>query len=140
MAVDVSIEGNGGNRVKVSEYGELVMAPVSYSTPSVGSLVANDTGVMFIPPQVSKRIVITGAIVAAGKNVSATTAAAVEVYESSTGSGETVAQSILQTEILKSSTQSFLPLNVITSEGRWVMAKTSDADVNVSIYYYYIGE
>ena len=140
MAVDVSIEGNGGNRVKVSEYGELVMAPVSYSTPSVGSLVANDTGVMFIPPQVSKRIVITGAIVAAGKNVSATTAAAVEVYESSTGSGETVAQSILQTEILKSATQSFLPLNVITSEGRWVMAKTSDADVNVSIYYYYIGE
>jgi hypothetical protein len=140
MSVDVSIEGNGGNRAKVSEYGELVTAPVSYSTPSVGSLVANDTGVMFIPPQVGKRIVITGVIVAAGKNVSATTAAAVEVYESSTGSGETVAQSILQTEILKSETQSFLPLNVITSEGRWVMAKTSDADVNVSIYYYYIGE
>ena len=138
MSVESYILGSGGNTAKVSEYGELVVAPVSYSTASVNSLVSNDTGVAFISPAQSKRIVITGVIVAAGKNVSGTTAAAVEVYQSSTGQGETVAGSILQTEILKSATQSFLPLNIITSEGRWVMAKTSDADVNVSIYYYYV--
>ena len=93
---------------------------------------------MFIPPISGKRIVITTMIFGTDKDVSATIGSAIEIYESSTGSGETVATSIFQVDLIKQTTLSLVGVNVITSEGTWVMGKASDDDVKVSIYYYYV--
>jgi len=125
------------NKAKVSEYGQLVVGAIDYSVPSVQEMGVASTGYMFIPPQAGKRIVITQMVLFANRNVSATTEADVEIYESTTGDGTTVETSLLQVGLLK---QTLLPLqlNLITSEGTWVMGKTSDDDVTVSIYYYYI--
>lgn len=131
-------DGHGsGNMVKVTEYGQLVVGAIDYSVPSVQELAVSNTGYMFIPPLSGKRIVITQMVLFSNKNVSSTIEADVEIYESTTGEGTTVETSLLQVGLLK---QTLLPLqlNLITSEGTWVMGKTSDDDVKVSIYYYYI--
>ena len=138
MGIDAKIEGQGGRTPLVSDYGELVVAPISYSSASVQLLDTNDTGVVFIPPISGKRIVITTMIFGTDKDVSATIGSAIEIYESSTGSGETVATSIFQVDLIKQTTLSLVGVNVITSEGTWVMGKASDDDVKVSIYYYYV--
>jgi len=139
MSLPVEIkDGHGSsNKVMVTDYGQLVVGAIDYSVPSVQELAVNDTGYVFIPPLQGKRIVITQMVLFSNKNVSATVEADVEIYESTTGSGTTVETSLLQVGLLK---QTLLPLqlNLITSEGTWVMGKTSDDDVKVSIYYYYI--
>jgi len=138
MGIDAKIEGQGGRTPLVSDYGELVVAPISYSSASVQLLDTNDTGVMFIPPISGKRIVITSMVFGTDKDVSGTIGSAIEIYESSTGSGETVATSIFQVDLIKQTTLPLVGVNIITSEGTWVMGKASDDDVKVSIYYYYV--
>lgn len=139
MSTRVRIVGTEENVAEVTEFGQLVTAPAKYSVASVGTLSADDTGVMFIEPKQGSKIVITSAVLYADRNVSSTIEADVELYESLTGSGQTVETSILQTSLLKQQSV-VIPLNYITSSGIWVMGKTSDNNVKVSIYYYYIEE
>lgn len=136
MSLPVRIEG-GNNEVKITEYGQLVTGQISYSTPSVQEMGVASTGYSFIEPVQGKKIVITTIYMFANKNVSATVEADVEIYTSTTGSGTTVEDSILQAGLLKQSDLS-LQMSTIVDEGLWVMGKTSDDDVKVSIYYYYI--
>jgi hypothetical protein len=137
MGIDAKIVGSDGRSPIISEFGELVTGNVSFSTPSVQEMGAASTGYVFIPPSQGKSIVITSIYAFANRNVSATIEADVEIYTSTTGSGTTVNTSILQAGIPKQSTL-ILPMNSIVSEGLWVMGKTSDDDVKVSVYYYYI--
>ena len=138
MSVDVVIKGSSGIAADVTIQGELCVSAAPHSTPSQATLDAIDTGVSFITPKSRELIVIDGIILGADKNVHATTSGLVEVYESTTGAGETVAVSILKLSMIKNQTESFLPLNTITTAGNWVMAKTSDASIEISIYYHYV--
>ena len=97
-----------------------------------------NTGYSFIPPISRKKIVITGILLSTDKDVSGAVGSAIEIYESTTGAGTDVATSILQVDLIKQKTLSLIGLNLITSEGTWVMGKMSDDDVKVSIYYYYV--
>lgn len=138
MGVNVNIkDGSNGFTAKVSKYGQLMTGPIDYSTASVLEMGTVNTGYSFIPPMQDRRIVITSVLLTADKDVSGTVNADIEIYESSTGVGTDVANSLLQIGMLKLNTQ-VIPLNLITSEGVWVMGKTSDDDIVVSIYYYYV--
>lgn len=126
-----------GNKARVSKHGQLITAPVSYSVPSVVDMDTSATGFSFIDPVGGKCIVITQIILYADKGVSSSTEADIEIYTSLTGTGTTVESSILKIGMLKQTTNSF-PMNVINAKGSWIMGKTSDNDVQVSIYYYYV--
>jgi|TARA_R110000803_G_scaffold118909_4_gene187218 hypothetical protein len=138
MGIDATINGQHGKVPIVSDYGELIVAPVSYSSASVQLIDVIDTGYVFVPPIAGKKIVITGVILSTDKDVSTTIGSAIEIYESTDGSGTTVESSILQVDLIKQKTLVIQGINVITSEGRWVMGKASDDDVKISLYYYYI--
>lgn len=138
MPVGIKIIGPDGNTPLITQYGELVVAPISYNIASTVSLIADDTGLVLVPPIMGKRIVVTGIILSGSKSISTTDAADVEVYESTTGIGEDVATSLLLADVGRSQTPPIPPMNVITSEGTWVMAKTSDETVKVTVYCYYI--
>tara|TARA_R110000765_G_scaffold402561_1_gene498377 strand:+ start:272 stop:688 length:417 start_codon:yes stop_codon:yes gene_type:complete len=138
MGIDAKIEGRDGRVPIVSAYGELVVAPLSYSSASVQLMDTINTGYSFIPPISRKKIVITGILLSTDKDVSGAVGSAIEIYESTTGAGTDVATSILQVDLIKQKTLSLIGLNLITSEGTWVMGKMSDDDVKVSIYYYYV--
>ena len=132
------LDGNGdGREAIVTEFGQLVVGPIDYSSASVQTMDVVDTGYMYIPPIQGKRIVITQIVLYANKNVSSLTEADIEIYESTLAIGITVETSILQIGMLKQTTN-IIPMNYITQEGVWVMGKTSDDDIKASIYYYYI--
>lgn len=137
MGVDVTIIGTDGRSPSVTEFGELVVGSAQYSTASVQDMSATATGYSFIPPSGGKGIVITSIYAFADRNVSNTVEADVEIYTSTTGEGTTVQDSILQAGLIRQQTLT-LPMNVRVGEGVWVMGKTSDNNVKVSIYYYYI--
>jgi len=126
-----------GESVVVDADNPLPIVDTNYSVPSVVDMVAVDTGYVFIEPVAGKRIVITQMILYGDKGVSTSTEADVEIYESLTGAGTVVETCILKLGLLKQET-AIIPFNVITDEGVWVMGKTSDDDVLVSIYYYYV--
>lgn len=141
MSLPVVIRGDGDggvHEVAVSEFGELAVAPISYNSASVQLLDLDNTGYVFVPPVSGKRIVISSIILATDKDVSATVGSAIEIYESTTGEGTDVETSILQVDLIKQTNMVLPNVNVITSEGTWVMGKASDDDVKVSMYYYYI--
>ena len=136
MSLPTRIEYNN-NVIRVTPYGELVTGKISYSTPSVQLLDTASTGYVFIDPKVNNNIVLTGVYMYGNKNVSATIEADVELYTSTTGSGTTVEDSLIQVGLLKQQSI-YIPLNTIVDVGVWVMGKTSDDDIKVSLFYYYL--
>ena len=77
----VTISGDRSSiKVKVTKYGQMVVAPIQYSTPKTVTLDVINTAFNFITPIQGSSIVITDIIVAADKNVSPTEPAVVEVY------------------------------------------------------------
>jgi len=134
------IDGGLGKKkaVIVTEFGQLVVAPLSYSETNYKLLNADDTAFNFLEAVPTKRFVITSIFIDAGKNVSPTTAATIVVYESTAVDSLTVSKTILQAELIKNTFRDFVGLNIITREGFFINAKTSDADVAISINGYFV--
>ena len=133
--IDARIYGDGKHSPKVTKYGELVVSAGNTNTVSSQALDAVNTGVMFVRPEMGSAIIINQIIIAAEKSVSSSTSAEVIVYESTTGTGTAEHKRVLKMSIIKNQTESFSGLNLLVEEGLWVMAKTDDATVDVSILY-----
>ena len=121
---------------RVTKYGQLVVAPLSYSVPVAIELDTINTAFNFIEPQANHSIVITDIIVSANKNVSATDPANIEIYEADGADELTAAPSIVRPQLSRSSNVSYIGLNLLVPEGKWVNAKTDDSSVLVTIMYY----
>jgi len=142
MTVKALIEDSQtGASAKVSPYGELIVSSLAYDTASVQSMTATATAYSFAPPVAGKKVVITGIIFNADKNVSATTEADIVLYCSSVGPDSlTSAGSILEVGLIKNQYLSVTPLNIITDEGMWINATTSDATIHATVLYHYVEE
>lgn len=140
MALTTSItDGHGkGSQVLVTSRGQLVVAPIDFSTAYAVTAAADNTAYNFVTPQTGKRFVITDIILDAGKNVSATTAATVVIYEAASASTTTVTKTILSLEMLKNTSRTITGINLIVTEGTWVNIKTTDAEVTASLLGYYV--
>ena len=131
----VQIVGKDGQSVRVTEFGQLTVSPVEYSTPVTDTLDAINTAFNFIGPSSGQQIVITDIILTANKNVGASDAT-VDIYEANSATATTISNSILQLEMIKQSSLPLIGLNMIVPAGKWVNAKTNDNDVFVTIMYY----
>jgi hypothetical protein len=124
-----------GNRATVTRFGQLVVAPVDYSTPVAQTLDVINTAYNFVEPSQDQNIVITDIILTANKNVGATDAT-VTLYEASDIDTVTSDKDILNLEMIKQSNLVLTGLNMIVTEGKFVNAKTDDDDIFVTIMYY----
>ena len=107
------IEDGWGKGVKacVSTRGQLVTAPLEFSTFYNVKAEAAATGYNLVPPKTGKRFVITDIMLYANKNVGAADAT-VDLYEASSTTSTTVDTSILNTEMLKQTTLALTGLNI----------------------------
>ena len=139
MSAPVNIKGGNSNiTAKVTKFGQLVVAPIQYSTPETVTLNVIDTAFNFITPEQGSLIVITDIIIAADKNVSPTEPAIVEVYTADADDSTTVVSDIILTQIPRSTTVPITGLNLLVGEGVWVNAKTNDDAVTLTIMFYRI--
>lgn len=138
MSLSVEIEdGRSGtrNKVKVTNRGQLVTAPIDFSTSSFNSMLVNNQAYNFAVPQAGKRFVITDIIVSGDKNVG-TSGSEIVIYEATAVDSATVDVNLFQFTITKNTTQSITGLNVITNAGKWINAKMDDNNVNLTILGY----
>jgi hypothetical protein len=126
------------NRARVTEYGQLIVAPLGYSTPVEQEMSVINTAYNFLTPAVGQKIVITDIIVAADKGVSATTPANVVIYQADAPDTLTESSVILRPQPAKGDNIPITGLNLLVPEGMWVNAKTDDATVFLTILYYRI--
>ncbi len=124
-----------GVKVRVSEFGQLAVAPLAYSEPSFKKLDANNTAFTFVAPQDGHQIIITDIILTANKNVGANDAT-VDIYEADSELTTVITKSIIELEMIKQSSLALTGLNLLVPPGLWVNAKTDDNDVFVTIMYY----
>lgn len=140
MSIKTTIKDGwgGGTEACVSSRGQLVVAPLDFSTFFQATLGVANTAVNIIPPKAGKRFVITALVFYANRNVGVNDAS-VEIYEASSNDTLSVDTSIFVQEIAKqTSSPSLTGLNILVSEGKWVNGKTDDDDVFVNMAGYYV--
>ena len=137
MSHNVKITGdNNDTRAKVTKYGQLVVAPLSYSEPVFVELLVPGDAYNFIEPVAGEAVVITDIIVSANKDVSATTPATVRIFQSDEADSINIIKGIIAPQLTRSSNVDYTGLNMFVPEGRWINATTDDATVLVTIMYY----
>ena len=135
MIPSVIVDPYSGVKARVSEFGQLAVAPLAYSKPSFQKLTVINTAYSFISPEEGHQIVITDIIMTANRFVGANDAT-VDVYEAESPETITITQPIIELEMIKQSNLALTGLNLLVPEGLWVNAKTDDNDVFVTIMYY----
>ena len=140
MTISTVIEDGAGTstKAKVTSRGQLVVAPLEFSTSHPVTMDAVDTAFSFAGPVQGQRFVMTGILVDAGRNVSSSTAGTVVVYEATEVDETTVEREILTIEMLKNTNRVITGVNLICSEGRWINIKTTDATITASLLGYYV--
>ena len=137
MSAPVNIaDSKTGITAMVSEFGQLITAPVEYSDPVLVELLTINTAVNIIAPKSGYVIVITGIIASADKNVSNTSPANVDIYTASAPDTITADQDIFRPQLIRAENFPVTGLNIKIPEGKWVNAKTDDAGILVTVMFY----
>jgi hypothetical protein len=137
MVAPVNIkDAKTGNAATVTRFGQLVTAPLDYSTPVAREILTINEAVNFLVPEAGQNIVITDIIVSADKDVSNTTPANVTIYQATAPDELTEEQVVVEPQLLRGSNFILTGLNWFIPEGFWLNAKTDDAGVLITIAAY----
>lgn len=136
MAAPIIIKDNdSGLTARVTKFGQLVVAPLQYSTPVSQTLDVVDTAFNFIGPSQDQSIIITDIIISASRTVGVN-GADVIVYQADAPDSIVVDSGIVELDMVKQSQTALTGLNLIVPGGMYVNAKTDDADVLITIMFY----
>jgi hypothetical protein len=134
------VGGTGGNSPEITERGQLVTGPLSFSQFYLGTTVANNTAVNVVPPVTGKCFVITAIILSGNRDVGVN-GAITDVFENLSGPTDgTINTEIIQEEIAKQTRMTATGLNIIVSRGAWVNVKSDDVIVRCNIAGYYVDD
>ena len=132
------IIGGSGATAKVTNSGELVVAPLSYDEVANQTLDSANVAENFFAPKSQQQFVVTTILLNADKSV--TTDVVVDVYETDSLTSTTIDKAILHFEILKNGQRNITGLRLLISAGVFINAKADDANVNITIMGYYINK
>jgi hypothetical protein len=138
MSLSIEIEdGRGGtrNKVAVTPRGQLVVAPIDFSSTTYNTMTVNDQAYNYVTPVRNRQFIITGIIVSGDRNVG-TGGSEVEIYEATAVDSTVVSNGLFQFTVGKNITLPITGLNVITNPGTWINAKMDDNNVNLTILGY----
>lgn len=140
MALEVKIQDGSGRQqlVKVTGRGQLVVGPIAYNTTESKSLTVVNTAYNFVEPIGGQRFVLDGIIFSTDKNVSQTDGAIITIYEATSATSATVAKSLFTLNLSRLTEDAITGLNVITTAGVWINAKTDDNNCSVTIIGYFV--
>ena len=136
MSTPVRIQSkNGVHLVEVTRFGQLVTAPLEYSTPvSVRMTVANQAYNLVRPEQLTG-ITITAYSVATRRSVGIN-GAEVIIYEADAADSLDVLSEIQPFDLPQQEFKSMTPLNILATPGRFINAKSDDVEVIVTLHFY----
>lgn len=135
MATPINITEEHGRIARVSKYGQLIVSPIDYSTPSFKRIDAPDTAFSFIAPATAQSIVITDIIFSTDRS-SPVAGSLVEIYQADSATTTASIKDIMVDDLERQSRSISTGLNMFVPGGRWVNAKSSGVDVLMTIMFY----
>lgn len=131
------IDPTSGNAATVTEFGQLVVAPVDYSTISQQTGAVNGQAYNLAEPSEGQQIVVTSIILTGGRDIG-TAGATVDLYLADAPDATVFSpeDAVLSLELVKNGQLVLTSLNLITETGKWINFKTDDNTVYVTILYY----
>jgi len=135
---EVRIIGQNGRTARVDEQGELVVGSGFFDETQFYELDLANTAYNFFPPKVRKKFIVTGIIMKADKQVSATVDAEVVIYTASAPDALTVDKVVIQSAMVEGDLLPLFPLNVEIPQGKYLNAKTTDDDIHMTIIGHYV--
>jgi len=136
MTIKVIIQGNNGKTARVSDTGELVVQP-PFSQATRVILTVDNTPLNFVKARALEKLIITGIIVNTNRDVGVN-GALIEIYEASSESSATVDKGILSFDLIKNQTVVTSPLFIETTAGKFINAKASDSEVNITLLGFFV--
>lgn len=121
---------------RVTKFGQLVTAPLEYSSPILVELSIPDVPVNVITPSQGQVIIITDILASADKDVSNTTPANVVVYQSDAVDSNDVSDPIVRPQLVRADNFPLTGMNLRVPEGKWVNAITNDAGILLTVMFY----
>lgn len=140
MSLSIEIEdGRGGTKktAMVTPRGQLVTAPLDFSTPFFNQLAVNNQVYNFVEPRANKQFVITGILINASRNVGVN-GSVVEIYQADAIDSATATNQVIITDVGRSTSMPMTGLNTIMQPGTWLNAKADDTDVYITILGYFV--
>lgn len=131
----VIVDPRTGNAARVTEFGQLAVAPLDFSTPVQNDLTVVNTAVNFIAPVAGQSVIITDILISSDRNVGVN-GAVVDIYQALADDTTTIDSEILKAEMVKQTARDLTGLNFIVPSGKWVNAKTDDTGVSITIAFY----
>jgi hypothetical protein len=135
----IIVDPDTNQAAKVSQFGQLISAPIAYSDASAKNLDAVGTAFNLAIPEHGKGIVITDVIASANNTVSNTAPADIIIYESDAANSLTELAVIVRPQLTRAGNFILTGLNLLTPNGVWINAKTSDNSVLVTLMFYRVG-
>ena len=127
------------HQVKVTELGELVTAPIEYSTPYYVGVEVLNTAYEVVPAKSSMRFVITALLLNSRKDFgSATVAQTLTIYEANPADIDTVINIVTQVDMLKNDRLPISGLNLVVPPALSLVAIADDSAVDVTVAGYYV--
>ena len=141
MPLETTIHGAGDGRgATVSSTGALAVGPPHASLTFNATLAVDDTPANIVFARGNEGFCITGILLRANKNVSATVDAIVTIYTatSATAAKEAAVDTLFSLQVGKSESVTLTPILIESGEGLYINGETSDDDVSVVILGYYV--
>lgn len=139
MPTPVHLLGRRGNwAADVTQLGQLVTAPFAYDETVFKELAADNTAYNFYKSKSGQQFVITGIRAKADRDVSNTVDADVVIYEAASEDTTTVDKILHQEAMIRGESITLVPLNILVAAGKYVNAKTTDDDIHMTLFGYYI--
>ena len=138
MPVNAEIKDGKGtkNKAKVTTLGQLVVAPLEFSTAYAVEADTINTAFNFVGPVVDQNFIVTDILLYANKGVGAGDAS-VQLYEADSATSTTSTKTILDIEMLKQTARDMTGLNLKVTTGKWLNIKTDDNTIFATIMGYY---
>ena len=143
MSIDSIItDPRTGRQALLTDGGALAVSPVRPSVTFNATLGTDDTAVNIVPAKADHVFFMTGLSLTANQNVSNTVSATVSIYVG--GAEDTAVGSALTTLVAiplgRNDTRDIFPIFVQSPPGKWINGETSDDDIFVTIFGYYLKE
>jgi hypothetical protein len=134
----VIIDPASGRTAEVSATGSLNIAPADASKTYNALLDVDDTPVEIVAGKADNTFYITGIVLTGNKNISTGTDAVVDIYEALAGDLTTATTTLMTMPVARSAQTVITNTLISVSPGHFIMGKTSDDDVFVTIFGFYV--
>lgn len=134
----ISDGSGGGHLARVTHAGELIIVRGNYDSTFNTAMTSINTAYNLVTPKSGFQFIVTGIVLNADKNVSATDGAIAVLYEATSDTTTTASKTLLTLNIGKNTTVPLTGILIQTTKGVYVNAKTDDATVNITLLGYYL--